>query len=117
MLCNTECECSAGPTSNCSSSCVVQQAAYNTLYKVFGFSEFRGGQLEAILPALHGQDTFVRMATGAGKSLCMFMVPLAQSDVAMGIVISPLISLMDEQVSNVISNNNNYTVTVIVFAF
>lgn len=80
-------------------SCVAQQAAHNTLYKVFGFSEFRSGQLEAILKnALHGRDTFVRMATGSGKSLCMFMVPLLQSNTAMGIVISPLNSLMDEQV-------------------
>ena len=97
MLCTAECECSVGPSSSCT-SCVAQQAAHNTLHKVFGFSEFRSGQLEAILPALHGRDTFVRMATGSGKSLCMFMVPLVQSDTAMGIVISPLNSLMDEQV-------------------
>ena len=55
--------------------------------------------LEAIFPALHGRDTFFRMATGSGKSLYMFMVPIVQSDTAMGIVISPLNSLMDEQVS------------------
>ena len=98
MLCSVECECCVGPSSSCT-SCVAQQAAHNTLQKVFGFSELRTGQLEAILPALHGQDTFVRMATGSGKSLCMFMVPLVQSNTAMGIVISPLNSLMDEQVS------------------
>ena len=40
----------------------------------------------------------MRMATGAGKSLCMFMVPLAYSDSAIGVIISPLNSLMDEQV-------------------
>ena len=97
MLCTAECECSVGPSSSCT-ACVAQQAAHNTLHKVFGFSEFRSGQLEAILPALHGRDTFVRMATGSGKSLCMFIVPLVQSDTAMGIVISPLNSLMDEQV-------------------
>ena len=73
-------------------------AVHNTLHKVFGFSEFRSGQLEAIFPALHGRDTFVQMATGSRKSLCMFMVPLVQSDTAKGIVISPLNSLMDEQV-------------------
>ena len=52
MLCTAECECSVGPSSSCT-SCVAQQAAHNTLHKVFGFSEFRSGQLEAILPALH----------------------------------------------------------------
>lgn len=57
------------------------------------------------------------MATGAGKSLCMFMVPLAQSNVAMGIVISPLISLMDEQVNNLVCSKNKYAVTVVIFAF
>ena len=48
-----ECECSVGPSSSCT-ACVAQQAAHNTLHKVFGFSEFCSGQLEAILPALHG---------------------------------------------------------------
>ena len=78
----------------CSSTSSSQYPA-----KVFGFSEFRTGQLEAIFPALHGRDTFVRMATGSGKSMYMFMVPLVQSDTAMGIVISPLNSLMDEHLS------------------
>ncbi len=60
--------------------------------------EFKPGQLEAMLPALHGKDTFVRMATGGGKSLCMFLVPLAYSSTSMGVIISPLNSLMEEQV-------------------
>ena len=58
----------------CSSTSSSQYSA-----KVFGFSEFRTGQLEAILPALYGRDTFVQMATGSVKSLCIFMVPLVQS--------------------------------------
>ena len=45
----------------------------------FGYSSFREGQLEAMLPIMHGQDVFARMATGAGKSLCMFLPPLAWS--------------------------------------
>ena len=40
----------------------------------------------------------MRMATGAGKSLCMFLVPLAHDVPSVGVVISPLNSLMDEQV-------------------
>ena len=59
--------------------------------------DFRTGQLEAILPALHGRDVFMRMATGSGKSLCMFTVPLAYSNDAVGVIISPLNALMDEQ--------------------
>ena len=48
--------------------------------------------------ALHGRDVFARMATGAGKSLPMFAVPLSYSAKVVGVVISPLNSLMDEQV-------------------
>ena len=57
------------------------------------------GQLQALLPLAHGKDVFVRMKTGGGKSLCMFLVPLAMRDNALGIVVSPLVSLMDQQVS------------------
>ena len=49
---------SPGPT------CAAQQKAYATLQHVFGFDDFCP---EAILPALHGRDVFVRMATGAGN--------------------------------------------------
>ncbi len=68
------------------------------LLKYFGHSTFRPGQLEALLPVVHGNDAFVRMPTGGGKSLCMFLVPLSISDVAVGVVVSPLKGLMDEQV-------------------
>ena len=50
------------------------------------------------MPILHGNDVFVRMATGAGKSLCMFLAPLSVSEHAMGVIISPLNGLMDQQV-------------------
>ena len=53
-----------------------------------------------MLPALHGKNVFARMATGAGKSVAMFMVPLAYSSMAVGVIISPLNSLMGEQVRN-----------------
>ena len=45
---------------------------------------------------LHGNDVFVRMATGAGKSPCMFLASLVVSGRAMG-VISPLNGLTDQQ--------------------
>jgi len=103
-LCKAGCECSRGPCPG-SSFCVAQQKACATLQHVFGFNDFRPGQLEAILPALHGQDVFVRMATGAGKSLCMFTPPLAYSSCAIGVIISPLNALMDEQV--IVKKKNN----------
>ena len=60
----------------------------------FKFSCFRPGQLDAVLPILHGKDVFVRMATGSGKSLCMFVpVPASYSS----LVFSPLIGLMEQQ--------------------
>lgn len=71
----------------------------STLQNVFGFSQFRHGQRDATLAVLHGRDTFVCMSTGAGKSLCMFLPPLAASNSSMGVIISPLNSLMDEQVT------------------
>ena len=66
--------------------------------KYFKFSDFLSGQLDALLPSLHGKDVFVRMATGAGKTLCIFLVALASGDHAVGVVISPLVALMNQQV-------------------
>ena len=57
------------------------------------------GQLEALLAVFHGRDVFMQMHTGGGKSLCMYIVPLAFVGDAMGIVVSPLIGLMEQQVS------------------
>ena len=68
------------------------------LSTVWNHPNLRPGQLEAVLPVLHGHDVFVRMATGAGKSLCMFLALLAAQKNGIGIVISPLNGLMDEQV-------------------
>lgn len=70
----------------------------NALKTYFKFVCFRPGQLDAVLPPLHGRDVFVRLPTGGGKSLCMFIVALAHEPDKLGVVISPLISLMDEQV-------------------
>ena len=67
----------------------------SVLERTFNLVSFRPGQLEALLPILHGRDAFVRLPTGGGKSLCMFLVPLAHGD---GVIISPLNGLMDEQV-------------------
>ena len=65
----------------------------------FKHDRFRPGQLEAVVPAVHGKDVFVRMATGSGKTLCMLLLPLATSNSAMGVIVGPLNGLMDEQVN------------------
>lgn len=50
----------------------------------------------------------ILLPTGGGKSLCMYLVPLSLSSEAIGIVISPLICLMDQQV-NTCNNSGNHT--------
>lgn len=75
------------------------------LQKYFSFSNFRDGQLEALVPLLHGRDVFARMVTGSGKSICMFLGPLALSDSAIGL--SPLSGLMEQQVSVVLIGCNS----------
>lgn len=78
----------------CASYCKGKAA----LSQFFVFDSFCPGQLAAVLPILHGKDVFVKMATGTGKSLCFLLIPLAVSPSAVGGVISPLNSLMDQQV-------------------
>ena len=86
-----------------SEGCVAHGRLREALHTFFKFPDFRPGQLEALLPLLHGRDVFVRMATGAGKSLCIFLGPLAISAEASAVVISPLIGLMDQQVLIILS--------------
>ena len=91
------------------SSCLCRKQLQGALLKYFKFSSFRPGQLEAALAILHGQDVLVRMATGSGKSLCMFLGPLVKSDAAIGVIISPLNGLMQQQVCIVINCEGHYT--------
>ena len=71
-------------------------AARRALQQHFGFEDFRPGQAEAVAAALAGRDVLVVMPTGAGKSLCYQLPALMRSDLT--IVVSPLVSLMQDQV-------------------
>ncbi|MDC8000074.1 RecQ family ATP-dependent DNA helicase [Aequorivita todarodis] len=69
---------------------------YAALKKFFGFTRFKGLQEEVVKSILNGNNTFVVMPTGGGKSLCYQLPVLMQEGTA--IVVSPLIALMKNQV-------------------
>jgi superfamily II DNA helicase RecQ len=75
---------------------------YEILRRAFGYSEFRHLQKDIIIDVLRGKDVLVLMPTGGGKSLC-YQYPAMLFD-GITIVVSPLISLMKNQVDSLRSN-------------
>ena len=75
---------------------------HQTLATIFGFHQFRPPQQEVVERVVAGEDVFLVMPTGGGKSLCYQIPALHRSGLT--IVISPLISLMKDQVDALVAN-------------
>ena len=76
----------------------IKDKAYYALNKFYGYKSFREGQLEVIEKIAFNKDVFCLLPTGGGKSVC-YQIPSIILD-GVTIVISPLISLMKDQVDN-----------------
>ena len=77
-------------------------AARAALKEVFGYDDFRPGQEDAVAAILRGRDVMAVMPTGAGKSICYQIPALVLEGVTL--VVSPLISLMRDQVFSLLQN-------------
>ncbi|MFY0675014.1 MAG: DNA helicase RecQ [Bacteroidia bacterium] len=79
-----------------------KQAILQALEKYYGYKRFRPLQQEAIESVLAGKDTLIILPTGGGKSICYQIPPIVQNGLCL--VVSPLISLMKDQVNALTQN-------------
>jgi len=75
----------------------MDEQAHHILRSIFGYERFRGPQQAVIGTVIAGGDALVLMPTGGGKSLCYQIPAIARPGT--GIVVSPLIALMQDQVA------------------
>ncbi|WP_300613215.1 DNA helicase RecQ, partial [Trebonia sp.] len=85
----------SSPTEQSSADSAERAAAI--LHRVFGYESFRGQQEDIIAHVIAGDDALVLMPTGSGKSLCYQVPALVRPGT--GVVVSPLIALMQDQVA------------------
>src|SRR6202047_5147084 len=96
----------AGPALNVKSD--IAANALSVLNSVFGLSAFRGAQQEIVRHVMEGGNCLVLMPTGGGKSLCYQLPALLRA--GCGIVVSPLIALMRDQVAGLLEAGVNAAV-------
>ena len=84
--CSTSCpfaKCSSVISSPDVDSCPAVAKLRTALVSYFHHDSFRPGQLEAMLAVMHGNDVLVKLPTGGGKTMCMYLPPLATNTTSM----------------------------------